>query len=94
MMLASAAKRWPLASPSAMQRATTVSNRWRSRLLSLKRPCRFLEKVEWSGTGGGQIEAAEPAVGEVEMDLFAQPTFRTETRPAWASDRWRHHTEL
>lgn len=43
---------------------------------------------------GGQIEAAEPAVGEVEMDLFAQPTFRTDTRPAWASDRWRRHAEL
>jgi nitrite reductase (NADH) large subunit len=31
-------------------RSTMVSNRWRKTLLSRKRPCRFLEKVEWSGT--------------------------------------------
>ncbi len=36
-------------SPSAMQRSTTASNRWRKTLLSRKRPCRFLEKIEWSG---------------------------------------------
>ena len=32
-------------------RATVVSNKWRSKSLSRKRPCRFLEKVEWCGTG-------------------------------------------
>ena len=48
--LASAANRWPLTKPSAMHRATVVSNRWRSRSLSRNRPCLFLEKVEWSGT--------------------------------------------
>jgi len=36
--------------PSDMQRSTTVSNKWRSRSLSRKRPWRVLEKVEWSGT--------------------------------------------
>ena len=48
--LASTAKRSPPASPSAMQRRTVASNTWRSRSLSRKRPCRFFEKVEWSGT--------------------------------------------
>ena len=37
-------------SPSSMQRRKTVSNKRRSRSLSRKRPCRFFEKVEWSGT--------------------------------------------
>ena len=36
-------------SPSAMQRATAVSNTWRGRSLSRKRPCLFFEKVERSG---------------------------------------------
>src|ERR1700745_4329946 len=48
--LASTANPSAPTSPSAIQRSTTVSNRWRSKLLSRKRPCRFLEKVEWSGT--------------------------------------------
>ena len=47
---ASTAKPWPPTSPFAMQRATVNSNSLRSRSLSRKRPCRFLEKVEWSGT--------------------------------------------
>jgi len=47
---ASTAKPSPPTSPSAMQRATVDSNSLRSRSLSRKRPCRFLEKVEWSGT--------------------------------------------
>src|SRR5580704_5018751 len=48
--LASTAKPSPPTSPSAMQRRTVVSNTLRSRSLSRKRPCRFFEKVEWSGT--------------------------------------------
>src|SRR3984893_10045365 len=48
--LASTAKAVPSTNPSAMQRRTTVSNSFRSRSQSRKRPCLFLEKVEWSGT--------------------------------------------
>src|SRR5215213_2543911 len=48
--LASTAKAAPSTNPSAMQRRTTVSNSLRSRSQSRKRPCLFLEKVEWSGT--------------------------------------------
>jgi peptide/nickel transport system substrate-binding protein len=44
--LASAAKRSPPTSPSAMQRRTVVSNSLRRRSQSRKRPCRFFEKVE------------------------------------------------
>src|SRR5271163_2852838 len=50
IMLASTAKPSPPTSPSAMQRRTVVSNTLRNRSLSRKRPCRFFEKVEWSGT--------------------------------------------
>jgi Protein of unknown function (DUF3750) len=45
-----AAKPSPPTSPSAMQRFSTLSNRRRNRSLSRKRPCRFFENVEWSGT--------------------------------------------
>src|SRR5215203_5365137 len=48
--LASTAKPSPPTRPSSMQRFTVVSNSRRSRSLSRKRPCRFFEKVEWSGT--------------------------------------------
>ncbi len=48
--LASTAMRWPLTKPSLMHRAPGVSNTWRSNSLSRNRPCRFLEKVEWSAT--------------------------------------------
>ena len=48
--LASTAKAAPSTNPSAMQRRTTVSNSLRSRSQLRKRPCLFLEKVEWSGT--------------------------------------------
>src|SRR5271169_3614941 len=50
IMLASTAKPSPPTSPSVMQRATVASNNSRKRLLSRKRPWRFFEKVEWSGT--------------------------------------------
>jgi hypothetical protein len=50
MMLASTAKASPPTILSFIQRATTVSNSLRRRSLSRKRPWRFLEKVEWSGT--------------------------------------------
>ena len=40
----------PSTSPSAMQRRATVSNSFRSRSQSRKRPCLFLENVEWSDT--------------------------------------------
>src|SRR6202008_3977741 len=48
--LASTAKLSPPTSPWSMQRRKMVSNSRRSRSLSRKRPCRFFEKVEWSGT--------------------------------------------
>ena len=48
--LASTAKPSPPTSPSAMQRRDRRSNTCRSRSLSRNRPCRFFEKVEWSGT--------------------------------------------
>jgi len=48
--LASMAKPSPPTSPSFMQRRSTDSNRWRKASLWRKRPCRFFEKVEWSGT--------------------------------------------
>jgi hypothetical protein len=35
-----------------------------------------LEKVEWSDLAV-EPEPAEPAVSEVQVNLFAQPTFRT-----------------
>lgn len=49
-MLASTAKPSPLTRPAAMQARTTSSNSQRKVSLSRKRPCRFLEKVEWFGT--------------------------------------------
>ena len=36
------------------KRASTASKRCRNRLLSRNRPCRFFEKVEWSGTGSAK----------------------------------------
>src|SRR3546814_8097883 len=44
---ASTAKPSPPTNPSAIQRATVCSNSLRRRSLSRKRPCLFLEKVEW-----------------------------------------------
>jgi len=44
--LASIAKPSPPASPSFMQRCSTVSNTCRKASLSRKRPCRFFENVE------------------------------------------------
>src|SRR4029078_2993502 len=73
--LASTAKAVPSTSPSAMQRRTTVSNSLRNRSQSRKRPCLFLEKVEWSGTPPSRPSRAEPAVGEVQVNLLAQPPF-------------------
>ena len=52
-----------------------VSNRWRKTLLSRKRPCRFLEKVEVRDLVI-QTEAAKPAIGEIEMNLLAQSALR------------------
>ena len=78
--LASTAKAAPSTNPSAMQRRTTVSNSLRSRSQSRKRPCLFLEKVEWSGTSPSSPSRTEPAVGEVEMNLLTQPPFGTECR--------------
>ena len=64
--------------PRPCSAATTVSNTRRSRSLSRKRPWRFFEKVEWSGTSRVQAEPAEPAIGQVEMDLLAQPPLRAD----------------
>src|SRR5476649_2332576 len=74
--LASTAKAAPSTSPSAMQRRTTVSNSFRSRSQSRKRPCLFLE---------GRVvrhlpveaEPTEPAVSEVQVNLLAQSPFGT-----------------
>jgi hypothetical protein len=63
-----------------MQRRATVSNSSRSRSQSRKRPCRFLEKVEWSGTLAVEAQAAEPPVGQVEGDLFAQAPLRPDAK--------------
>ena len=54
MTLASMAKPSPRTRPSVMQRRSTLSNTWRNASLSRKRPCRFLEKVEWSGTASSR----------------------------------------
>src|SRR5437870_10364387 len=70
--LASTANPSPPTRPSWMQRCRTVSNSRRSRSLSRKRPCRFFERVEWSGTGPSS-PIRQPTVGQVQMNLFAQP---------------------
>src|ERR1700704_5458279 len=69
--LASTAKAAPSTSPSAMQRRTTVSNSFRSRSQSRKRPCLFLEKVGGAGPPPAGPEPTEPAVGEVQVNLLA-----------------------
>ena len=50
IVLPSTATSSPATSPAAAHRATTCSNSRRCRPQARKRPCRFLEKVEWSGT--------------------------------------------
>jgi hypothetical protein len=65
------AKPSPPTNVSAMQRRTTASNTWRRRSLSRKRPWRFLEKVEWSGTSPARPSRQKPTIGEVHMDLLA-----------------------
>jgi hypothetical protein len=62
--LASTAKAVPSTNPSAMQRRTTVSNSLRSRSQSRKRPCLFLEKVEWSGTSPSRPSRQNPVRSE------------------------------
>src|SRR4051812_49017726 len=75
-----------------MQRASTVSNRvrWRKRSLSRKRPCRFFENVEWSGTRASRPSRPEPAVREVQMDFLAQPSLRPNAK-AVANDQHADH---
>ena len=58
-----------------MQRRTTVSKTRRSRSLSRKRPCRFFERSS-GRVLRLQTEPAEPSVGQVQMDLLAQPPLR------------------
>ena len=76
--LASTAKASPPTIPSFMQRGTTVSNSLRSRDRSpRKRPWRFLGKRRMIGDVGVEPQATEPAIGQIEMDLLAQPTLGT-----------------
>lgn len=76
--------------PSSMQRRTVVSNNSRSRSLSRKRPCRFLEKVEWSGTSPLQAKPARPAIDKIEMHFFAEAALGADTE-AVADDQHRDH---
>ena len=68
----------------------TVSNSCRNRSLSRNRPWRFFEKVEWSGTASVEAEPAEPAIGQVEMNLLAQPPLRADAE-AVADDQHPDH---
>src|SRR5271168_1166093 len=79
--LASTAKAAPSTSPSAMQRRTTISNSFRSRSQSRKRPCLFLENVLGERRVVRHLavepEPTEPTVAEVQVNLLAQPPFGT-----------------
>jgi hypothetical protein len=75
--LASTAKAAPSTNPSAMQRWTMVSNSFRSRSQSRKRPCLFLEKVRVVGHLAVEAKPTEPAVSEVQVNLLAQQPFGT-----------------
>src|SRR5258707_995538 len=72
------------------QRCTVVSNTLRSRSLSRKRPCRFFEKVKWSGNRTVEPEPAEPAVRKVQVNFLAQPSFRADAK-AVADDQHADH---
>jgi hypothetical protein len=94
-MLASTAKPSPPTSPSRMQRQTVSSKRTRSRSLSRKRPCRALEKVEWSGTFPSRPSRQNQRIGQVEVDLLAQPPLRADaeavTHQQHADQQFRIH---
>src|SRR3954468_17983651 len=71
---ASTAKAAPSTNPSAMQRRTTVSNSFRSRSQSRKRP--YLERRVVRHLAV-EPEPTAPALGEVQVNLLAQPPFGT-----------------
>ncbi len=73
-----------------MQRPSTLSKTWRNTSLWRKRPCRFLEKVEWSGTDLLEVQSAEPAVGQVQVHLLAQPALGADAE-AVADDQHPDH---
>jgi hypothetical protein len=68
MTLASTAKPSPLTKPALIRARTAVSNTWRNRSLAvpIDRECRVVRY------GVVQIEAAQPAVSEMQLDLLAQ----------------------
>src|SRR5712675_194343 len=75
--LASTAKAAPSTSPSAMQRRTTVSNSFRSRSQSRKSAMPVLGERRVVRHFAIEPEPTEPAVGEVQVNLLAQPPFGT-----------------
>ena len=73
-----------------MQRATTVSNSLRRRSLSRNRPWRFLGKRRVIGHIAVETHATEPAIGQIEVDLLAQPPLRANAE-AVADNQHTHH---
>ena len=73
-----------------MQRRSTSRTAMRKASLSRKRPCRFLENVECSGTRTLEAEPAEPAIGQVQVDLLAQPSLGADAE-AVADDQHADH---
>src|SRR6188472_1407939 len=89
------AKASPPNIPSFMQRANTVSNSFRKRSLSRKRPWRFLEvavlgKCRMIRNLAVETQATEPAVGQIEVNFLAQPTLGTNAQ-AVADDEHPDH---
>lgn len=62
----------PTNRPSAMQRRSTVSNNSRNRSLSQKRPWWFFKKDRVIRHVTIHAQPEEPAIGQVQVDLFAQ----------------------
>src|SRR6202007_814080 len=75
--LASTANPSPPTRRSLMQRRNTLSNTRRKRSLCRKRPCLFLENVEWACTAPPRPSRKKPPIGQIEVDLIAQAPLRS-----------------
>ena len=76
--LASTAKPSPPTSPSAMQRRDRRLEQLAQQIAVAEAPMPVLREGRVVGHRAVQAEPAEPAIGEIEVNLFAQPPLRAD----------------
>ena len=90
IMLASTAKPSPPTSPSAMQRRDRRLEQLAQQVAVAEAAMPVLREGRVIGHSPVEAEAAEPAIGEVQVHLLAQPPLRADAH-AVADDQHPHH---